>query len=88
MLPARVCGLRTGTARQSHREDLGFGCLSCYLCAYECFLQSPVRTLIPPKESCRRVFGFRGQAAVRASDVDRTRGPIFFCAQASSPEIG
>ena len=31
---------------------------------------------------------FRGQAAVRASDVDRTKGPIFFCAQVSRPETG
>jgi integral membrane sensor domain MASE1 len=42
----------------------------------------------PAKESCRRVFVFRDQAAARASDVDRTRGPIFFSAQAPSPEIG
>ena len=65
----RLVDDRGAPIEQGKPLDLA-ACLA--ICVHDVgFLQSPVRTLIPPRKSCRRAFQLRGQAAVAA--VPRTR---------------
>jgi len=64
----RLVDDRGAPIEQGKPLDLA-ACLA--ICVHDVgFLQSPVRTLIPPRKSCRRAFQLRGQAAVTAVAPD------------------